>query len=164
MDEVPRAEVSLDAFDDQACFAGEHEEVLLIGLPVVHRHRLAALQHAEVDPSAENAACAANGQIVIGVNVYHFTGGPCAELVVIGRAAAEGVGPLREIVAVGDGNRGILSPCGRCRQVLLDYFPEIQVIVLNGREPRVVTIAELMPWGNRWDPTLGVIPVSPSGP
>ena len=30
--------------------AREHEEVLLVGLPVVHPHRLAALEHVEVDP------------------------------------------------------------------------------------------------------------------
>lgn len=110
------------------------------------------------------AARTASGRIITGVNVFHFTGGPCAELVVIGSAAAEGAGDLVEIVAVGDGGRGILSPCGRCRQVLGDYFPQIQVIVSTGQEPRSVPISELLPWGNRWDPELGTIPVAPPQP
>jgi len=93
------------------------------------------------------AARAAGGQIITGVNVSHFTGGPCAELVVIGQAVTEGAGELVEIVAVGDQQRGVLSPCGRCRQVLADYFPEIRVIIPTGTEPRSVAIAELLPWG-----------------
>src|SRR6185312_17019439 len=36
------------------------------------------------------AARAGDGRILTGLNVFHFTGGPCAELVVLGRAAAEG--------------------------------------------------------------------------
>jgi cytidine deaminase len=107
------------------------------------------------------AARTASGRIITGVNVFHFTGGPCAELVVIGSAAAAGAGEQTEIVAVGDGGRGILSPCGRCRQVLADYFPKIRVIISTGHEPRSVPISELLPWGNRWDPQLGSIPVAP---
>jgi cytidine deaminase len=101
------------------------------------------------------AARASDGRIVTGVNVYHFTGGPCAELVVLGRAAAEGVDQLIEIVAVGDRDRGILAPCGRCRQVLLDLHPGIRVAVWTGSEARAVPIAELLPWSNRWDPESG---------
>ena len=36
------------------------------------------------------AARAIDGRIVTGMNVYHFTGGPCAELVLLGNAAARG--------------------------------------------------------------------------
>ena len=110
------------------------------------------------------AARTASGRIITGVNVFHFTGGPCAELVVIGSAAAQGAGDLVEIVAVGDGDRGILSPCGRCRQVLADYFPQILVIISTGQEPRSVRICDLLPWGNRWTPELGSIPVPPPQP
>ncbi|WP_228044487.1 cytidine/deoxycytidylate deaminase family protein [Streptomyces ferrugineus] len=64
------------------------------------------------------AARARDGRIVTAVNAYHFTGGPCAELVVIGTAAAQGAYELDTIVAVGDRDRGVVPPCGRCRQVL----------------------------------------------
>ena len=71
----------------------------------------------------------ASGRIHTGVNVFHFTGGPCAELVVIGAAAAANAGPLVTIAAVGDRNRGVLAPCGRCRQVILDLHPDALVVL-----------------------------------
>jgi cytidine deaminase len=91
--------------------------------------------------------------------VFHFTGGPCAELVVLGRAAAEGVDELSQIVAVGDRDRGILSPCGRCRQVLLDLFPRIRVVVSTGSVAQAVRIDELLPWASGWDPESSSTPV-----
>ena len=48
--EVPLPQRALLALDDEQRLAREHEEVLLIGLPVVHRHRLARPEHDEVDP------------------------------------------------------------------------------------------------------------------
>ena len=50
MHEVPPPERPLLALDDQQRFPGKHEEVLLIGLPVVHRHRLTGRECDEVDP------------------------------------------------------------------------------------------------------------------
>lgn len=79
-----------------------------------------------------SAARARDGRIISAVNAYHFTGGPCAELVVIGAAAAQGAYELDTIVAVGDRDRGGIPLCGRCRQVLLDYFPALKVIVGAG--------------------------------
>jgi cytidine deaminase len=96
------------------------------------------------------AARAADGRVVTGVNAFHFTGGPCAELVVIGAAAAQGAYDLVAIVAVGDRDRGVLPPCGRCRQVLLDYFPSIRVIVGTGDRLRAVPIADLLPDSYVW--------------
>ncbi|MET9499031.1 cytidine deaminase [Streptomyces sp. NPDC006552] len=98
------------------------------------------------------AARARDGRIVTGVNAYHFTGGPCAELVVIGAAAAQGVYERSAIVAVGDRERGVIPPCGRCRQALLDYFPGIDVIVPagGGAQVRAVPIGELLPVSYVW--------------
>ncbi|KAL4947703.1 thioredoxin-like protein [Aspergillus filifer] len=99
------------------------------------------------DHSVASAAISADGRIFTGVNVYHFTGGPCAELVVLGVAAAAGASQLTHIVAVGNNQRGILSPCGRCRQVLLDLQPGINVILgpSGGKSDRSVAISELLP-------------------
>jgi cytidine deaminase len=91
------------------------------------------------------AARARDGRIITAMNVYHFTGGPCAELVVIGTAAGQGAHHLDTIVAVGDGDRGVMPPCGRCRQVLLDYFPSIGVILAAGDTLSTVPIADLLP-------------------
>ena len=96
------------------------------------------------------AARSVNGRIVTGVNAYHFTGGPCAELVVLGAAAAQGIYDLEVIVAVGDRGRGVVPPCGRCRQVLLDYFPTLKVIVGTGQSLRAVAIGELLPESYVW--------------
>ncbi|NUP44693.1 MAG: cytidine deaminase [Streptomyces sp.] len=96
------------------------------------------------------AARARDGRIVTAVNAYHFTGGPCAELVVIGAAATQGVYELDTIVAVGDRDRGVVSPCGRCRQVLLDYFPALKVIVGQGDRLRAVPVTELLPESYVW--------------
>ncbi|MFD4371217.1 cytidine deaminase family protein [Streptomyces sp. NPDC058486] len=102
------------------------------------------------DHSMAAAGRARDGRIITAVNVYHFTGGPCAELVLIGTAAAQGAYELETIVAVGDGGRGVVPPCGRCRQVLLDYFPRIRVIVSGEDRARAVPIAELLPDSYVW--------------
>ena len=65
-----------------------------------------------------------DGQMYGGINLYHFTGGPCAELVALGHARASGARELTTIVAVGNCGRGPVGPCGRDRQVLFDYHPE----------------------------------------
>ena len=96
------------------------------------------------------AARAQDGRIVTAVNAYHSTGGPCAELVLIGAAAAQGAYDLDTIVAVGDRDRGVVPPCGRCRQVLLDYFPALKVIVGSDDHVRTVTITDLLPESHVW--------------
>ncbi|WP_374118511.1 cytidine deaminase [Streptomyces sp. 8L] len=96
------------------------------------------------------AGRAPDGRIVTAVNAYHFTGGPCAELVLVGAAAAQGVYDLDTIVAVGDRDRGVIPPCGRCRQVLLDYFPAVHVIVGAGERLREVPITGLLPESYVW--------------
>ncbi|QKZ20759.1 cytidine deaminase family protein [Streptomyces chartreusis] len=96
------------------------------------------------------AARAQDGRVITAVNAYHFTGGPCAELVLIGAAAAQGAYDLDTIVAVGNRDRGIVPPCGRCRQVLLDYFPALKVIVGEGDRTRAVPITDLLPESYVW--------------
>ncbi|CAL9340977.1 cytidine deaminase family protein [Streptomyces sp. enrichment culture] len=96
------------------------------------------------------AGRAPDGRIVTAVNAYHFTGGPCAELVLIGAAAAQGVYELDTVVAVGDRDRGVVPPCGRCRQALLDYFPALKVVVGAGEALRTVAIRDLLPESYVW--------------
>lgn len=99
------------------------------------------------DPHHTMAAAAidADGHVHTGVNVYHFTGGPCAELVVIGLAAAAGAPALQAIAAVGDGGRGVCAPCGRCRQVLADLHPGIRAAIPGDAGPVMAPIADLLP-------------------
>lgn len=118
------------------------------------------------------AALSADGHTIFtGINVTHFNGGPCAELVVLGTAAAGGCGTpgtLTHMVAVRNDGVTVLSPCGRCRQVLMDLHPDIRVIVDTRtgkrgppgeaapvKEPgglgslRVVSMDELLPFAYR---------------
>jgi cytidine deaminase len=99
------------------------------------------------DPAHTVAAAAMDttGRIHTAVNVHHFTGGPCAEIVVLGVAAAAGAGPLVTVAAAGDGGRGALAPCGRCRQVLLDLHPDCFVVVLTPDGPDQVPLRSLLP-------------------
>lgn len=91
------------------------------------------------------AVRAADGQMYAGVNLYHFTGGPCAELVALGAARAAGARELTHIVAVGNHGRGIKNPCGRDRQILADYYPQIRVVVMSPTGPISILGCELLP-------------------
>ncbi len=96
------------------------------------------------------AVLAADGRMFPGVNLYHFTGGPCAELVALGAARAGGARDIKTIVAVGNYGRGPVSPCGRDRQVLFDYYPGIRVILPTEHGVRSVLITDLMPLAALW--------------
>lgn len=89
------------------------------------------------------------GVIHTGVNVFHFTGGPCAEMVAIASAAEAGAGPLVAMVAVGDRTRGVIAPCGRCRQFMLDLHPDIHVVVPSDGDLAVHPIRDLLPFAYR---------------
>lgn len=89
-------------------------------------------------------------RVHVGLNLYHFTGGPCAELVALATARAAGARAPRLIVAVGDDNRGVLTPCGRDRQVLADHYPAISVVVPTPDGLQVVEAEELLPHTYRW--------------
>jgi cytidine deaminase len=89
--------------------------------------------------------------------VFHFSGGPCAENVALANATAAGVASamspgvgdgarLTTIVAVANDERGVISPCGRCRQMMFDFYPDIQVIVRVGSEQKLVGVGELLPY------------------
>lgn len=98
------------------------------------------------------AVRAADGSMHGGINLFHFTGGPCAELVALATARTNGARDLATIVAVGNDQRGVVSPCGRDRQVLLDYHPAIRVILPTPDGDRSVAIASLLPLSYNWDP------------
>lgn len=87
-----------------------------------------------------------NGKTYEGVNLYHFTGGPCGEPVALANAAAQRAAPLEVIVAVSVKRQTVLAPCGRCRQILFDYHPNIDVLVPTENGVRRVSLRELLPF------------------
>ena len=90
---------------------------------------------------------ASDGVIYSGVNVFHFTGGPCAEIVALARLISDSDAQPLAIITVADSGRGAISPCGRCREMLVDYCPEIQVILRIEGELEARPLTELLPFG-----------------
>ena len=72
------------------------------------------------------------------------------ELVALANAATATSSPVRAVVAVGDRDRGVLAPCGRCRQVLADLFPGAAALVPGPDGPRTVPVTELLPASYAW--------------
>ncbi len=89
----------------------------------------------------------ASGAVYVGLNVDGVHG-PCAEHVAIGAALTAGDAKLASMVAVAKRGRSfpVLSPCGNCRQLLLDYAPHATVIARypDGRVVRL-SVAESLP-------------------
>jgi cytidine deaminase len=63
----------------------------------------------------------------------------CAESVALGRAILEGDGHVASVVAVRhpkpdevDRNLAVVSPCGACREMFVDFSPDAWVIVPLG--------------------------------
>ncbi len=87
-----------------------------------------------------------SGRIYTGVNVYSLHGA-CAEQVAIGAAVTNGERAFETIVAVrGKEGEEIIPPCGNCRQILHDYMPECEVILLIEGEKKKITARELLPY------------------
>lgn len=96
-----------------------------------------------------------DGRAFVGVNLHHFTGGPCAELVALAAARAGGSTGITHVVAVGNHGRGPIGPCGRDRQVLLDHHPGVRVLLPSRAGVVSVTIEDLVPLATAWSPELG---------
>ena len=97
------------------------------------------------------AVLAGSGEIYTGVNVEACGYGPCAEPIAVGAAFSGGERDLKAIVAVcrrDDGYR-VLPPCGNCRQLLLDYSPDVQVILEIEGALVSVEVSELLPHAYR---------------
>lgn len=93
------------------------------------------------------AVRAGSGKVYVGVNVEACGYGPCAEPIAIGAAFSNGEKDLLAIVAVRRRGRKypVLSPCGNCRQLVLDYSPD--AVVIFDHEGRVEKAAarDLLP-------------------
>lgn len=94
-------------------------------------------------------------QIFTGCNVENVAFGPsnCAERTAIFKAVSEGVRTFRAMAVVGgsrelkEGSVKLCSPCGVCRQVMLEFCQkDFQIIMAVDREHyEVHTLEELLP-------------------
>lgn len=94
-----------------------------------------------------------NGNIYKGVNCDGIHGS-CAEYITMGIAVSQGEREFDTIVAVHEKNlNGVISPCGNCRQMLLEYCPDILVIVNDEKGELIkVRARELLPFA--WQPVI----------
>lgn len=72
----------------------------------------------------------------------------CGEVAALCHALAHGYRDFEAIVAVwgdGKGTYELLSPCGRCRQLISDFGGNIWIIVGSLEHPYKVTVADLLP-------------------
>ena len=88
-----------------------------------------------------------SGRVYIGCNVENAAYGlaMCAERTAIFKAISEGEREL-EAIAVDTENGG--SPCGACRQVMMEFAPAMTVIIADTRgQARITTVRDLLPDG-----------------
>lgn len=76
------------------------------------------------------AVICSTGNIYTGINIEACGYGPCAEPIAIGAAFTNGEREIIAITAVCKKDDGflVLSPCGNCRQLLMDYSPNAMVL------------------------------------
>ena len=89
----------------------------------------------------------ADGTVFTGCNIENAAYSPtlCAERVALGKAVSEGHTQFRRI-AVAGGSEAPCAPCGVCRQTLLEFSPEMEVICVgSGGAERTMTVRELLP-------------------
>ena len=90
-----------------------------------------------------------DGTVFTGCNVENAAYGStiCAERTAIVKAVSEG---HREFVriAIAGKSKDFCVPCGSCRQVMMEFSPEMEVICLNGAgESKTFALRELLPYG-----------------
>lgn len=104
---------------------------------------------ANFHPKKHQIGCALRtetGKIYTAVNIESSGYGPCAEVVAIGGAISAG-DQIASIVAVKkiDENYPVISPCGNCRQLIIDYAHDADIILNFKGQPVKTTAIELLP-------------------
>ncbi len=90
-----------------------------------------------------------DGTVFTGCNVENAAYGStiCAERTAIVKAVSEGHRDFVRIAIAGK-SKDFCVPCGSCRQVMMEFSPEMEVICLNGaEESKTFALRELLPYG-----------------
>lgn len=93
------------------------------------------------------ALLAQNGTVVSGCNVENASYGlcVCAERTAICKAVSEGI---RDFEAIAIAAVPLASPCGACRQFIVEFGKDITVVSINADDPTEMKIwrsGELLP-------------------
>lgn len=86
-----------------------------------------------------------SGKIYLGTNVENASYGLsiCAERSAVSSAVSAGERNFKAIAIVTDSEK-LASPCGACRQVLIEFNPEMYVILSNGKDFKITKVKELL--------------------
>ena len=90
-----------------------------------------------------------DGRVYQGCNIENavYPVGTCAERTAIFKAVSEGHRDFVRIVIAGK-SEDYCVPCGSCRQVMMEFAPDLTVICLNKKgESRKFALKELLPYG-----------------
>ena len=90
-----------------------------------------------------------DGTVYTGCNIENagYTPTNCAERTAVFKAVSEGHLKFTRIAIAADTER-FTAPCGVCRQVLQEFAPELEVILVNNKgETLELTLKELLPYG-----------------
>ena len=91
----------------------------------------------------------ADGTVFTGCNIENavYPVGTCAERTAMGKAISEGHRDFVRIVIAGRSD-DYCVPCGTCRQVMMEFAPDLTVLCLNKKgESRKFALKELLPYG-----------------
>jgi len=89
-----------------------------------------------------------DGTVFTGCNIENAAYGPtnCAERTAVFKAVSEGYRSFVRIAIAGETER-FCAPCGVCRQVLQEFAPDLEVILVNSKgETMELTLHKLLPF------------------
>ena len=94
-----------------------------------------------------------SGNVFTGIHIEASVGfaDVCGEVAAICNMVTAGEKEIDTIVAIhsdGDGNYRLLSPCGRCRELISDFNMDAKAIVGSIEQPETMAISDLLPKKN----------------
>ena len=92
------------------------------------------------------ALLGSNGRIYTGVNVENASYGLtlCAEKAALAQAVSDGCRSFKSI-AVYEKKKGVILPCGACRQALYEFSPKCKVALRSTKGTSFISLEKLLP-------------------
>lgn len=94
-----------------------------------------------------------DGSVFTGCNIENaaYGAGICGERTAMSKAVSEGHRDFVRIAIAGKAD-DFCVPCGICRQFMMEFAPNMEIICLNGKgECKKFTLPELLPYGFNGD-------------